>query len=569
MENAEWTSVFNPKFSATTVPNIRASMLALSHRARPAELRRKFSPGIFHCLLHDVLKFDHGEATVYRDEVSRTEVYRYWTVSLEELVWRWANITKHKRNGHNRERALAYYQAMSVMGLLFLEEQEDGSYQVQFPDVTQWIAQTIWELEAHGKLINPDLVKLNRLHWFGNGMSWDLLLPNKRRVRIHDQGLILRIRSIAVCARTWANHANRIVSLISDGILNGACDYHAQSERPKIRKGIRNQRKGMRNPTFTEVEKAKEEMKAEVRELAEQGEPTFRSWPCCVEEMARFNGHSVTTHKRRRSLGSEWLINIERQALVVGKAVDYKVMAKLKDIRKRWGAQPFRFIPVPGQPGRWQPQLDVPSIIRWKKKYLNWPMYHAVPTELYCRPEENKDRKPPKECIEILAPLVTKHKAPYRAQLGKTEYVVLSPSVMRLAYLGDEGSPEMQKELKRAGLKTWDGPFRRKIRVAARGTHHKERTRFKKKAQAEGTWRGVFPLDLLDLTETDKARRVHPKTWKARDNRAEPEFNPALDYLRIPVQFRPHKRKDGTGPQRGLDLDQDQLLQGTGPPPST
>jgi hypothetical protein len=566
MKNGELTSIFDPKFSSTTVPNLRASSLALTHRARPDELRRKFPPGLFHPLLHDVLKFDHGEATVHRDSVTGAEVYRYWTISQEELVWRWTDITKHRisTERHCRTKALAYYEAMSTMGLLFLEKQEDGRYQVQFPDMTQWMAQAMWELEAEGRLIERDLVKLNRLHWFGNGISWDMLLPNKRRVRIHDRGLILKIRSVAVCARTWANHANRIVTLVTDGILNGACDYHPYSERPKIRKSIRDDRRGLRDPSISQIEKAKEELKGEALDKAEQGEPTFRSWTCCVAEMARFNGHSVTTHKRRRSLGSEWLINIERQALVVGEEVDYKVMARLRDVRERWGAQPYRFYPT--RPGYWQPQLDVPSRIRWKKKYLNWPMYHAIPPELYCRPEGRKDGTPPKECVEILVPMVTQHKAQYRAQFGKTQYVVLSPSVVRLAYLGDEGSPEMQRELKRAGLKTWKGPFRRKIRVAARGTHHKDRTKFKKKAQADGTWRGVFPMDLLDVTEADKNRRVHPRTLKNRRYKEEDYYYDEATRASLRSYFQ---GRIANGPHRGLDQDQGDHLQGTGPPSST
>lgn len=577
------TDPFDSIFAATIVSVIRASFLALTNIACPRELRRKFPVGLFHRLLYDLMCFDHGRAIVLRDPDTREEIYRYWTVTEHELIQRWSAITLNRINTtrHARAKAMAYYQAMSTMGLLFLEKQSDNLYQIQFPNMTQWMAQTLWELEGVGVLIDADLTKLNRLHWFGNGVSWDLLLPRKRKIHIHDNGCIQKVRSVPVCPKTWANFARQIVVNITNAILAGACDYHAMSKRPAKRKRIRQQRETLKNPSRDDIEDAKKEMKEQIRKQAEAGEPTFRSWVPSVAEMARFHRHSVTTEKRHRSLGAEWLITIERQALVVGDAVDGIVVRKLKAIRAKWGAQPLRFIPVPGRPGKWQPQLDVPSRIRWKKQQLNWPMYHDIPAELFCRPERKGPL--PKECMEILAPRVTTHDSPY----GKGSAKVLSPSVIRLAYLGDEGSPQMQEEMRRAGLRMWDGPFRRKIRVAARGTHHKDRTRIIRERKADGTWDGTLPLDVLDLTEADKRRRVHPQTLYRR-LRKEDRVNPL--YVEGPpphplATYRPEPsaeaqeryrqslgwamvggfwRRIDCGPHRGLDQDLDQDLQTTG-----
>jgi hypothetical protein len=561
MKLGELTHPYDPKFYGTQIPNIRNSLLQVASLASPG-LRRQFPAAVFHKMLYGLLKFDHGEPTIHKDPFSRQETHRTWTVDLDELVQRWAHITRHSDTTWRncRGKALAYYEALRALDLLLLEEREDGRYEVGFPELVQWQAQKQWELITSGALLPEDLAKLNRQHYFGNGCSWDLIFPYKKRLKILEGGATRRKRSVKVCARTWANYFNRIVTLNSRGILGGGCDYHVQSERPQKRKAIRHQRKALKAPLMSEVRRAKEDMKELVREQIEASDPTFRSWPPANATTARYHGHSLATEKRRLHMRDT--VNVIRQALVMGAPVPGKVVGKLKAIRGRYGAQPLRFVPVRGRPGWYQPQKDEPSRVEFKKKYQNWALYPDIPAELKCLPE--REGPIPPECLEMTIAQVTEHDSPHT----KTRHKVLAPSTIRLAYLGDEGSSQMQEEMKAAGLNTYQGPWRKKKRVPARGCHHKDRTALKKKMMAEGTWRGTFPMDVLAETQADINRRVSPETLYRRNLRELKAIEAAEPDLRQvgPVPQSWHKRayenwkrknaeRTDNEPHRGSDQD--------------
>ncbi len=517
---SERTSAYDPEFYGTTIPNLRSSLLVVSLLASPRFLARKFPALFFHKLLYALLSKDHGEPIVNRDPVTYAEIDRAWYVDLDELVDRWADITKHDiaTERHRKAKALSYYEALRAMDLLYLERQPDGRYLVHFPELTQWLAEKQWVLVSEGIMSFEDLAKLNRLHWFGNGCSWDLIMPHKTRIKVYVGGSIRRKKSVKVDSRTWANYANRIATVNCHAILCGACDYHVQSERPQRRKAIRKIRETLDlGKVFpAQVKKRKEAMKDKLREEIEASAPTFRTWPISNTTAARFFGHSRRTEQRRM----HWrdTINIIPQALVMGEPVTYKEIPALRAIRERYGAQPFRFYPVPGSPGKFQPQLDCPNLIEFKKKYQNWALYPDIPPELYCRPD--RDGSIPRECMEMVIPQVTEHASKHGVtSWGRADFKVLSASTVKLSYLGDEGSPEMQEELKAAGLKPWEGPWRKKKRVPTRGCHHKDRTRYRQQQQAAGTWNGTLPMDLLVETEADKARKVSPQTLYRREVR--------------------------------------------------
>jgi len=542
----ELTSCYDPKFYGKTIANIRASLLPVSILASPKYLRRKFPAILFHKLLYGLFEFDHGEPIIHGDPFMGHEVDRAWIVDIDELVWRWADITKHRiaAERHRKAKALAYFEALRTMGLLYLEKQEGSQYMVRFPELVQWEAQKQWELLGDGVIHPDDRGKLNKLHWFGNGCSWDLILPNRKRIQVYVKGSIRRKKTVQVCPRTWANYANRIVTCNCRAILGGACDYHVWSERPKRRKAIRKRRQTINTmevfPYYKE--KRKEAMKEELREEIAGSAPTFRTWPICNAVGARFNGHSLTTEKRRM----HWrdTINIIPQALVVGAPVTRKEIPAIKAIRKRYNAQPYRFYPVPGRLGFYQPQLDCENQIEYKKKHHNWALYPDIPPELFCRVESKGPM--PKECLEMTIPQVTEHWSPHADKFGRRTHQVLSASTVRLAYLGDEGSPQMQEELKAAGLKIWQGPWRKKKRVAVRGCHHKDRTKAKKQKQADGTWNGTFPMDLVAETQADKDRKVAPQTLYRRKIRERQKARKA-EVFRYKSAF---ERRIDNGPHR-------------------
>jgi hypothetical protein len=552
--SVERTSAYDPKFYGTTIPNLRASLVPISILASPKFLWRKFPAIFFHKLLYGLLKYDYGEPIVHRDPFFHKEIDRAWIVDLDELVERWADITKHdiSTERHRRSKAMLYYEALRKMDLLFLERQEDGRYMVRFPELTEWLVQKQWELLANKTLDGDDLAKLNRLHWFGNGCSWDLIMPNRKRLKVYVGGSIRRKKSVAVCSRTWANYANRIATCNCRAILGGACDYHVWSERPKKRRAIRKQRETLDLGKFfpAHVKQRKEAMKERLRVEIEESAPTFRTWPIANSTGARFFGHSVATEKRRM----HWrdTINIVPQAIVMGGNVTFKEIPKLKAIRKRHGAQPLRFHPVPGNHGLFQPQLDCPNLIEFKKKFHNWALYPDIPAELVCRPES--DGSVPKECLEITIPQVTEHASPHgKTSWGRTEFKVLSASTVKLAYLGDEGSPQMQEEMEAAGLKPWEGPWRKKKRVPVRGCHHKDRTKVRKQMQADGTWTGMLPMELLTETQADLDRKVSPQTLYRREIR---EQKKARDEEESRYNSIFSDRIDN-GPHRGYKLSRD------------
>lgn len=520
MQNAEarYTNPFDPRFYGTTIPNLRAGFLYVSGRARPRELKRKFHPGFFVKILYDLLRYDHGEPDIERDEWGN-ETHRTWTLTVEELAQRWADITKHRITTyrHRVAKAFDYLWHLGRMDLLHLEaiEGAEERYRVRFPDLVQWTGQKQQELINDGTLKRSDRKKLNRLHWFGNGCSWDWLLPNRHRIKIYVKGSLRSLKSVPACARTYATQTYKIATQHVRAILGGACDYHVQSERPARRRALRQKRKTIKYLYPAQKTKAIAAMKEEIRQAIEETAPTFRTWPISNATGAEFQGHSPSTEKRR--LHSRDIINIVPQALVMGPPVTGREIRQIVMIRERYGAQPFRFIPVPGQRGWYQPQLDVPNRIEYKRQFQNWALYPNIPAELYCRPDQNE--KTPMECMELTVPQVTTHYSRYGRENGKSDFLVLAPSLVRLAYLGDEGSPEMQAELEKAGLKMWKGPFRKKKRVAVRGCHHKDRTRKKKQMQEAGTWKGTLPMEVMVPTQNDINRREAPQTIYRRELR--------------------------------------------------
>jgi len=303
-------------------------------------------------------------------------------------------------------------------------------------------------------------------------------------------------------ARRWNTYSWTILTEHFAALQTGGADTNPFSDKPQRRKEIK-RAIIVRHTTrlFRDRKRVETELQAEV----DASKPSRETWPLCNATGALVMGCSESTYKRR--LSHCFVVKKVPQALKLGKPVHVsKLDAVMAPFIKRYQQGLISHVPrlQPVGNNMFVPQWDRPNKYFYRKGYHNWVIVH-VPKDLevgdgpYLRKLDGTEGT--KQVVKT-----TVHRAPLQPGEVIPAVKVLKSNVVTLEHLpSDLQDPALWKELEEAGLEVFHSDYKKKVRVATRGSHR----------NAEKRKKGSSLRNIRDLNAKER-NRVNPHTRKRR-----------------------------------------------------
>lgn len=499
--------------------------------------KRRFPPGLFTPLAENLFEHQLGPPTRgYADDLARGERpdWTSWTMDCGQLLDATVSLLKLSatRRTDRRRKAATYLDWLSELWLIELIDPERPNrrvklaegyperVEIRFTDRVQWMVQKQHELFVNdeGQLTkDKGLLRLKRwlmrAHYFVNARPWARLLPNRRRVPINEGGALTQRPTRAVDARLWAHYARRILAEHLVAFINGGCDYHPKSKRPAQARAVRRKRTLISTHWRDDPEADKAAIKAEVEELVEDITPQRESYRVGSKGRAELLGQSRMTHLRACS--HRHITNHTAQASLICKPVPASLIGPIRRMRADAGLPPPRFRPAGN--GLYIVEQDEANYITFKSGHSNWEMRDR-PLELQDMMGDPIERdRDPKRCQTHRRVRITEHPCKPLPSETIARKAVIAASIVTVVHR-PEPRP-LRKLLKKHGV-ALPGTWRRRRKVPARGSHHKDRT-IERRRLGPGV-----PLPFFcgaPVTKGDLERRHNHRTLEARRRRLDAE----------------------------------------------